>query len=87
MRRASIGLDHPGRLFWRLVRDTAGQHNVIGETWMIRETWMIGETRGWIRGALGVGCLGLFHRHDDYILEPRDRRGGRFSLFSIPRWA
>jgi hypothetical protein len=75
MRRASIGLDHPGRLFWRLVRDTAGHDNMIHETW------------GWIRGALGVGCLGLFHRHDDYIPGPRDRGGGGFSLLSIPRWA
>ncbi|HVA83477.1 MAG TPA: hypothetical protein VNF28_01120 [Candidatus Binataceae bacterium] len=50
MRRASIGfgLDQPGRLFWLLLRDTAGHDN------MIRETW------GWMHYAFYVGFLGLF---------------------------
>ena len=41
-------LDQPGRRFWLLVRDTAGQGNVIRETW------------GWLHYAFYVGFLGLF---------------------------
>ncbi len=41
-------LDQPGRLFWLLLRDTAGHDN------MIRETW------GWMHYAFYVGFLGLF---------------------------
>jgi hypothetical protein len=41
-------LDQPGRRFWPLVRDTAGQGNVIRETW------------GWIHYAFYVGFVGLF---------------------------
>ncbi len=41
-------LDQPGRRFWLLVGDTAGQGNVIRETW------------GWLHYAFYVGLLGLF---------------------------
>jgi hypothetical protein len=41
-------LDQPGRRFWLLVRDAAGQGNVIRETW------------GWLHYAFYVGFLGLF---------------------------
>jgi hypothetical protein len=43
-------LDQPARLFWLLVRDTAGQDNMI----MNRETW------GWMHYAFYVGFPGLF---------------------------
>jgi hypothetical protein len=41
-------LDQPGRRFWLLVRDTAGQGNVIRETW------------GSLHYAFYVGFLALF---------------------------
>jgi len=41
-------LDQPRQRFWLLVRDTAGQGNVIRETW------------GWMHYAFYVGFLGLF---------------------------
>jgi hypothetical protein len=41
-------LDQSGRRFWLLVRDTAGQGNVIR------------EARGWLHYAFYVGFLGLF---------------------------
>jgi len=40
--------DQPQRRLWLLVRDTAGQGNVIRETW------------GWLHYAFYVGFLGLF---------------------------
>ena len=40
--------DQPQRRLWLLVRDTAGQGNVIRETW------------GWLHYAFCVGFLGLF---------------------------
>lgn len=40
--------DRPQRRLWLLVRDTAGQGNVIRETW------------GWLHYAFYVGFLGLF---------------------------
>jgi hypothetical protein len=52
-RMASLGrsvdrLDQPRRRLWLVLRDTAGQGNVIRETW------------GWIHYAFYVGFLGLF---------------------------
>ena len=41
-------LDQSGRRFWLLMRVTAGQGNVIRETW------------GWLHYAFYVGFLGLF---------------------------
>ena len=41
-------LDQPQRRLWLVLRDTAGQGNVIRETW------------GWIHYAFHVGFLGLF---------------------------
>jgi len=43
-----LELDRPQRRLWLLVRDTAGQGNVIRETW------------GWLHYAFYVGFLGLF---------------------------
>jgi hypothetical protein len=40
--------DQPQRRLWLVLRDTAGQGNVICETW------------GWIHYAFYVGFLGLF---------------------------
>ncbi len=67
--------DQPQRRLWLLVRDTAGQGNVIRETW------------GWLHYAFYVGFLGLFTGTTLFFSMTRSPRRPDFSVFPITWWA
>ncbi len=62
-------LDQPQRRLWLVLRDTAGQGNVIRETW------------GWIHYACYVGFLGLFIGTTIFFSMTRSPRRPDFSVF------
>jgi ABC-type Fe3+ transport system permease subunit len=68
-------LDQPGRRFWLLVRDTAGQGNVIRETW------------GSLHYAFYVGFLALFIGTTIIFSMTRSPRRPDFSVFPVTWWA
>jgi hypothetical protein len=68
-------LDQPRRRLWLVLRDTAGQGNVIREAW------------GWIHYAFYVGFLGLFIGTKIIFFNDGIAEAAGFFGFPITRWA